>query len=124
MLFFLSDLLFSSFTNISSYLIILSWIPKKPLYFILEGIILTILTHNLIYLLILSIMYLINKISKIKVHNIPSFFYFFTYNYFIFNGLLWFINNGTSSLLFNYFYNLILTYTCYKLSLSIIKLPR
>ena len=124
MIYFLSDFLFSSFTNITSFLIILSWIPKRLLDFLLEGLILSVLMHNILYLIVLVIMYLVNKISKIKVRNEISFFTFFTYNYLVFNIILWFINKGSGNILFNYFFNLVLVYGSYKLIKPYIKLNR
>ena len=124
MIYFLSDFLFSSFTNITSFLIILSWIPKRLLDFLLEGLILSVLMHNVLYLIVLVIMYLVNKISKIKVRNEISFFAFFTYNYLVFNIILWFINKGSGNILFNYFFNLVLVYGSYKLIKPYIKLNR
>ncbi len=125
MIFFLGDFLLSSFTNISSYLLILSWLPKKGLYFLIEGIVLSIITQNILYLVVLGMMFLVNKFSKIKVRNELSFLYFFTLNYLLFNLLLWVISWGSaSSLIFNYFFNLILVSVCYKLSKSYIKLNR
>ena len=122
MIYFLGDFLLSSFTNITSFLIILSWIPKRLLDFLLEGFILSILMHNILYLVVLMIMYLVNKISKIKLRNEISFFTFFTYNYLVFNIILWFINKGSGNILFNYFFNLVLVYGGYKLIKPYIKL--
>ena len=125
MLFFFGDFLLSSFTNITSYLLIISWLKKDVFTYLLEGIILSIIFANSFYLLVFFIIFLINRFIKLKVNNLPSFLCFFIYNYFIFNFLMWFITQGAvSNIIFNFFFNLLLIIPCYKLFNPRIKLIR
>ena len=125
MLFFLSDFILASFTNISSYLIILSWLKKDLFYFTIEGLILSLIYHNFLYIIILFIIYIVNKVIKLKVYNLKNYYFFFLYNYFLFNLLIWVITKGfLNNLFFNLAFNLLLIYPCYKLNYRSIKLNR
>ena len=125
MLFFFGDFLLSSFTNITSYLLIISWLKKDVFTYLLEGLILSIIFLNPFYLLVFFIIFIINRFSKLKVNNLPSFLCFFIYNYFIFNFLMWFVTQGEiHNIIFNFFFNLLLIIPCYKLFNPRIKLIR
>lgn len=125
MIFFLSDFILASFTNISSFLIILSWLKNEGFYYGLEGLVLSLIYHNYLYLGVLILMYFFNKILKLKVTNLKNYYLFFIVNYIIFNLLMGVITGGViNDFLFNLAFNLLLIYPCYKLIFPIIKLNR
>ena len=115
--FILMDLLVASFTELSSYFVIIGFVKcQKITSFLLGGLLLSLLLNNYLYLLIFLLFYLLNKwVFKFKIINIKSFILKYLINISIFMLILLIVNGGGYiNVLYIILINLIIGCLCYK----------
>ena len=121
LLLILLDILINNYTNYSSYFFLIYLYNKPYKYYLLTGVILDFIIFNTYFynIIILSLMYIINKIFKdLNKNNFYVFIFFMLFNYIRLSNIL---INGMYNILINIGFNLIINLLFYILFYRIIK---
>ena len=120
----LLDILINNYTNYSSYFFLIYLYNKPYKYYLLTGIILDFIIFNTYFynILILSIIYVINKIFKdLNKNHFYVFMFFMLFNYITYIILSNIFINGMYNILINIGLNLIINLLFFALSFRVIR---
>ena len=121
----LLDILINNYTKNSSYFFLIYLYNKPYKYYLLTGIILDFIIFNTYFynIIILSLMYVINKIFKdLNKNNFYVFIFFMIFNYITYIVLSNIFLNGMYNILVNIGFNLIINLLFYTLAFRTINL--
>lgn len=127
LLLILLDILINNYTNYSSYFFLIYLYNKPYKYYLLTGIILDFIIFNTYFynIIILSLMYVINKIFKdLNKNNFYVFIFYMLFNYINYIILSNILINGMYNILINVGFNLIINLLFYSLAFRIVNLKR
>ena len=121
----LLDILINNYTSFSSYFFLVYLYNKPYKYYLLTGIILDFIIFNTYFynIIILSLMYIINKIFKdLNKNNFYVFMFYMLFNYITYIILSNILINGMYNILINIGFNLIINLLFYLLAFRTINL--
>lgn len=124
LLLILLDILINNYTNYYSYFFLIYLYNKSYKYYLLTGIILDFIIFNTYFynIIILSLMYIINKIFKdLNKNNFYVFMFYMLFNYLTYIVLSNILINGMYNILINIGFNLLINLLFYILFFRMIK---